>query len=135
MASDRVDLEGNWYGMMVHCPSRGAIHVSFDGNSGSFQGKWEFPALTGGGARRGAFTATRFANWLFVRIRSKPLANVQCRLTIFNAEDPQNSMITGVIPLEGSAIPFATITLFRNETREMDGICPVIEFRPKELTR
>ena len=137
MASARVDIQGDWYGMMVHHPSRGIIHVSFEGETGSFHGKWEFPNLTGGAAKRGAFTAARFGNWLFVRIRTKPLANVQCRLTVLTSTDRNGSMITGVIPLEGAAIPFATVTLFRYVLSDIDmsGVCPIIEFIPKGINQ
>jgi hypothetical protein len=131
MAARPRDVEGNWYGVMVHSPSRGVVHVSFVRRNGSFIGEWDFPGLSGGAGRRGAFTATRFANFLNIRIRTKPLANVQCQLTII--KDKGKSMITGVIPLEGEAIPFLTITLFRGKPAEtdMDGICPILQYVPK----
>jgi hypothetical protein len=135
MASDPEDVQGNWYGMMVHYPSRGVIHVSFVGENGSFKGKWDFPGLSRGAAKQGAFSATRFANWLNVRIRTKPFVNVQCQLTIL--KDKGKSMMAGVIPLEDAEIPFATVTLFRHEPPEceMSGICPVIEFSRKRVSK
>ena len=131
MASDDEDVRGNWYGMMVHHPSRGVIQVSFVGKKGSFRGKWDLVGLSPGHAKKGEFRAIRFANWLNVRITTRPLLNVQCQLTIL--KDRGESMITGVIPLEMAAIPFAAITLFRHKPPEdeMDGICPVFEFYPK----
>ncbi len=98
MASDRVDIKGKWYGMMAHSPNHGVIHVSFDGEKGHFHGTWEFPSLTRGAAKHGTFTATRFWHWLFVRIQTNPWQR-SIPLTILAAEDPNNSMITGVIPL------------------------------------
>jgi hypothetical protein len=135
MASDRVDIEGKWYGMMAHCPNHGIIHVSFAGEKGSLHGTWDFPGLSRGAAKRGTFTVTRFWNWLHIRIEAEPLASVEFRLTIFAAEDSHNSMITGVIPLESEPVPFATVTLFRHETKVMDGVCPFRDFTPKDLNR
>ncbi|SPE40041.1 hypothetical protein SBA3_360015 [Candidatus Sulfopaludibacter sp. SbA3] len=131
MAAVLRDVEGDWYGVMVHAPSRGVIHVSFAGDSGSFTGKWDFPGLSGGTAKRGTFNVTRCSNWLHIRIRSKPLTNVQFQLTLIQAKG--KSMLTGIIPLETAEIPFATVTLFRGELSdgEMDGICPVFEFVAK----
>jgi hypothetical protein len=134
MASERVDIKGNWYGMMMHYPSRGVIHVTFSGDTGSFEGKWDFPGIARGAAKQGTFTATRSWHWLNLRIQTEPFTNVECRLTIFPAEDAENSMIAGVIPLEAAAVPFATLTLFRYPPKEteMVGICPFREFFPKE---
>jgi hypothetical protein len=121
--------------MMAHYPNHGVIHVSFAGESGSFHGTWDFPSLSRGAAKHGTFTATRFWHWLHIRIQTEPLANVEFRLTIFAAEDPDNSMITGVIPLEGEPVPFASVTLFRHETKVMDGVCPFRGLIPKDLNR
>ena len=129
MDSDRTNIGGDWFGVMVHSPSRGLIHVSIEIENGSFKGEWDFPKLMRGVAKKGTFTGTRFANWLNLRITSKPLRNVHLQLTLVKANG--ESMITGVIPLEGSAIPFATVTLFCRPQGEsdMDGLCPDREFR------
>lgn len=133
MPSERVDIEGKWYGMIAHSPNHGVIHVSFTAEHGRFHGTWDFPTLSEGASKHGTFTATRFLHWLHIRIQTAPLANVEFRLTIFAAENPKNSMITGVIPLESEPVPFATVTLFRCETEVMDGVCPFRGFTPKEL--
>jgi hypothetical protein len=82
-------------------------------------------------AKKGKFKGARFANLLEIVITNTPLKGTRFQLTIFTEDD--ESMITGVIPLEEAHIPFATITLFREKLsdKEMDGICPVLEFRPK----
>jgi hypothetical protein len=129
MPSDPRDIKGNWYGLMVHTPSRSVIHVEVFPENGSFKGKWDLPSLTRGALKKGAFTAARFGDWLTVRVKTKPLASVVFQLTI--VVDKGQSMITGVIPIEKAEIPFATITLFRKPpaTRELtDGICPDDEF-------
>ena|SRR5581483_6221820 len=130
MASDAMDVAGNWHGMMIHHPSRGRIHVSFAGETGTFKGKWDFPKVSKGSAKKGEFVAVRFANWLNIRITTKPLSDVQFQLAI--VKEKGESMITGIIPLEDAKFPFATVTLFRHELPdiEIDPICPVDEFRP-----
>jgi hypothetical protein len=134
MDSDRVDVEGDWYGVLVHSPSRAVIHVRFGGESGTFQGKWDCPDLTRGAGKTGTFSATRFLRWLHVRMKTPPLAGIQCRLTVLTHKG--QSMITGVIPLEEVEIPFATVTLFRGqEMLQMDGICPPFEFTRKKLRK
>jgi hypothetical protein len=135
MAFAGVDIGGNWYGMMVHRPSRGLVHVSFVEEHGSLTGKWDFTTATGGPAKTGAFEATRFLNWLHIRITTSPLANVQFHLTIL--EHKGESMIFGVIPLEQDALPFATVTLFRRKLpmNEIKGICPAVEFSSKGIKR
>jgi len=131
MASASRDIEGNWYGMMVHYPSRGVIHVSLADENGSYAGNWDLTGLGRGPGKHGAFLATRMAGFLNVRITTRPLANAQCQLSIL--KEKGESMITGVIPLAGAAIPFATVTLFRHKAPmvEMSGICPTIEFKQK----
>jgi hypothetical protein len=106
------------------------MEVSFTGKDGVFQGNWDLTGVSRGLGKQGTFTTTRFANWLNVRITTKPLRNVEFQLTIL--KDKRGSMITGVIPLTGASFPFATITLFRKPISklEMDGICPVDGFRP-----
>jgi len=133
-ADDRYadrDIEGDWYGVMVHSPSRGVMHVSFVAENGHFRGEWDFPSITHGTARRGTFRATRFVNWLFVRITSKPLANVQFQLTLLKHK--KKSMLFGVIPLEPEGVPFASVTLFRERPGavEMQGVCPLLELGRK----
>lgn len=126
-------VEGDWFGAMVHHPSRGPIHVRFTREKESYKGTWDFPTVSRGVGKRGQFRATRFANYLNVHIKTRPLTNVQCQLVIL--ESNNEMMITGIIPLEGADIPFTTVTLFRHRHAdlEMPGICPIIEFRPRKI--
>ena len=125
MALSTGDIEGDWFGCFVHQPYRGIINVTLRVQERAIQGTWDFPSITQGPGKKGMFTATVFANWIHVRIKTKPLVNAECRLTVLQADD--KSMIVGVIPLQNFAIPFATVTLFRGRPseHEMDGICPI----------
>lgn len=119
MGSNR-DITGKWYGMVVHYPNLDEIQVSIAGENGTLRGSWEFPQNPEG---NGVFSAKRFADFLNVRIRSKPLESVQCQIAIL--EDHGGSMLTGIIPLEGREVPFATVTLFREQPKQTEiGICP-----------
>jgi hypothetical protein len=125
MALTAGDIEGDWFGCFVHQPDRGIINVTFLVQERAIQGTWDFPTITRGPGKKGTFTATLFANWIHVRVKSKPLEKAECRLTVLQADD--KSMIVGVVPLQKFAVPFATVTLFRGRQseREMDGICPL----------
>lgn len=127
----RDDIAGNWYGMMVSTPHWGPMVVSFEGHDGFYTGKWEFPSLDKGQARRGKFTAVRFANWLHVRITTSPLAGTQFQLTFVGSKG--KSMVFGAIPLDDADFPFATVTLFRIALGkdQMTGLCPILPRRTK----
>ena len=134
MADDREELteiQGNWYGVMVHYPSRGIIHASFQAEGESFAGEWDFPTLSGGAGRHGRFVATRFANWLNIRIKTAPLKDVQFQIAILHEKG--QTMLTGVVPLQTEKIPFLTVTLFRYPPPEFEitGVCPLIQLHRK----
>lgn len=125
MAHERGGISGQWFGVVAISPNVAFIEVTFTEESdGMFSGSWVLP--DGRGTRaRGAFRARRFAEFLSVLIRTKPLAHVQCQMTIL--EEGGESMITGVIPFPGAVVPFLTVTLFRTRLQvARDGICPVI---------
>jgi hypothetical protein len=126
MSHTGSDITGDWFGIFVTQPHRGIIHVTFQGNDGAIHGTWDFPRLERGAGIIGKFTATRFGQWIRVRIKSpRLLANVECQLTIVEVRG--ETTITGVIPLETFAVPFGTVTLFRGEPAkiEMMGVCPL----------
>jgi len=135
MAQKRSGISGEWFGVMVNQPKVAFVNVSFiEESDGTFRGSWSFPESKNGTGAKGAFRAHQFANLLSVVFRTKPLAHVQCQMTIL--EENGKSMITGVIPFPGSAVPFVTITLFRNRLEiAQDGICPIIPaVRPVDLS-
>ena len=127
MACDWSDVEGKWFGMLIHNPHWGRVDVTFTPDDELLRGKWEFTDITHGKGRYGEFNATRTADWLNVVITTDPLNHARAQLTL--VEDNGASMITGVLPLPGEPIPFCTITLFRSppELQAMSGICPVME--------
>lgn len=126
MSHTSGEIAGDWFGIFVTQPDRGIIHVAFREEDGAIYGTWTFPRLKRGAGMNGEFTATRFGQWIQVRIKSKLLGKVECQLTIVEVNEV--TMIVGVIPLEKFANPFGTVTLFRGEPseQEMMGICPVI---------
>jgi hypothetical protein len=130
MARRSAGVLGNWYGELVHNPSRGLINVSFKRDDEVLEGEWNLPRITRGPGRTGAFKGVRFAHWLDLQITTKPLRNVRFQVTLLQHKSGE-SMITGVIPLEGEAIPFMTVTLFRHKPaeEEFQGICPILDFR------
>jgi hypothetical protein len=125
MAPDNKVKLQTWYGLLVHHPSHGELEVTFAETNGTVTGTWNFPKITRGAARKGTFVASSFANFLNVRITSKPLKGVQCQLAILGSGS--GAMMTGLLPLDGEKVPFATVTLFRNRLGDvMAGICPFI---------
>lgn len=126
MAQKRGGISGDWFGVMVHQPNVALMAVTFIQESEStFRGTWSFPFSRRAPGAKGAFTAQRFAEFLSVVIKSRPLANVQCQMTIL--EEKGESMITGVVPIPGADVPFLTVTLFRRGLEVVqDGICPIV---------
>jgi hypothetical protein len=124
MAQKRGGISGEWFGVMVNQPNVAFVTVTFiEEDDRTFRGSWLFPDSHGNGAK-GAFRARKFASHLSVVIRTKPLAHIQCQMSIL--EENGESMITGVIPRPGAAVPFLTVTLFRRRLEmASNGICPI----------